>query len=410
MARAGSSFDRPTIEVADILRRHGEAYLRDHAGHVGRTERRVMSAIAACRTVALGGHVEACDDCGATRIAYNSCRNRHCPKCQGPARAQWLADRQAELLPVPYFHLVFTMPAPIAAIAFQNKGAVYAILFKTAVEALTTLAANHRRLGARIGGLAILHTWGQALTHHPHVHCVVPGGGLSLDGSRWIEGRGNFFLAVKPLSRLFRRLFLERLQAAFGAKGLGFFGDLAYLADPAAFAAHLAAARRADWIVYAKKPFGGPAQVLAYLGRYTHRVAIANSRIKACDDDHVAFTWKDYRRDGALQVMRLKPDEFIRRFLLHALPDGFHRIRHFGYLANGHRTERLALCRSLLTNEVEPAAQPKGEPPISGPDERIGVNPPSCTECGGVMRVVADLPRGGERPRPKTSSFRCDTS
>jgi len=292
MARAAASFDRPTIEVADILRRYGEAYLRDHAGHVGRTERRVMSAITACRTAALGGHVEACDDCGATRIAYNSCRNRHCPKCQGGARVHWLADRQAERSPVPYFHVVFTMPAPIAAIAFQNKGAVYAILFKTAVAAMTALAANPRRLGARIGGLAILHTWGQALTHHPHVHCVVPGGGLSIDGSRWISGRGNFFLAVKPLSRLFRRLFLERLQAAFDAKGLRFFSNLAYLADPAAFAAHLAAVRRLDWIVYAKKPFGGPAQVLAYLGRYTHRVAIANSRIQACDDEYVRFTWK----------------------------------------------------------------------------------------------------------------------
>ena len=410
MARAGASLDRPTIEVADILRRHGEAYLRDHAGHVGRTERRVMSAITACRTAALGGHIEACDDCGAARIAYNSCRNRHCPKCQGAARAQWLADRQAELLPVPYFHVVFTLPAPIAAIAFQNKGAVYAILFKTAVEALTTLAANHRRLGARIGGLTILHTWGQALTHHPHVHCVVPGGGLSIDGSRWIAGRANFFLAVKPLSRLFCRLFLERLQAAFGAKSLGFFGDLAYLADPAAFAAHLAAARRVDWIVYAKKPFGGPAQVLAYLGRYTHRVAIANSRIQACDDEYVRFTWKDYRDDGAVKTMSLKPDEFIRRFLLHALPDGFHRIRHFGFLANGHRTERLALCRSLLTNQVEETAHGREEPASPEPDDRIALDPPPCPECGGAMSFVADIPRGGEWRRSKTSPFWCDTS
>ena len=419
MARAGASFSQPTIdgpthgvrlEVADILRRHGEAYLRDHAGHVGRTEWRVMSAITACRTAALGGHVEACDDCGATRIAYNSCRNRHCPKCQGAARAKWLADRQAELLPAPYFHVVFTLPAPIAAIAFHNKAAGYAILFKSAVEAMTTLAANPRRLGARIGGLAILHTWGQALTHHPHVHCVVPGGGLSIDGCRWIEGRANFFLAVKPLSRLFRRLFPERLQAAFDRNDLGFFGDLARLADPAAFAAHLAAMRRVDWIVYAKKPFGGPAQVLAYLGRYTHRVAIANSRIQAYDDDHVAFTWKDYRHDGAVKVMRLKPDEFIRRFLLHALPDGFHRIRHFGYLANGHRAERLALCRSLLTNEAEPIANGKEESPANEPDDRIGADPRACSECGGVMRFVAHVPRGGEWPRSSASPFRCDTS
>jgi hypothetical protein len=410
MARAGTSLRRPAIEVADILRRHGEAYLRDHAGHVGRTERRVMGAIMACRTAALGGHVEACEDCGATRIAYNSCRDRHCPKCQGAARAQWLADRQAELLPVPYFHVVFTLPPPIAAVAFQNKAAVYAILFKSAVEAMTTLAANPRRLGAKIGGLAILHTWGQALTHHPHVHCVVPGGGLSLDGSRWISGRVNFFLAVEPLSQLFRRLFLERLQAAFDARELGFFGNLAHLADPTAFAAHLAAARGVDWIVYAKKPFGGPAQVLAYLGRYTHRVAIANSRIKACDDDHVAFTWKDYRDGGAVKTMRLKPDEFIRRFLLHALPDRFHRIRQFGFLANGHRTERLALCRSRLAQASEPSKSAKEKSEEPNPGGATGGDPPPCLECGGAMRIAADVPRSREWTRFKTTPFWCDTS
>jgi hypothetical protein len=410
VTRAGVSFGGPAIELADILRRHGQAYLRDHAGQVGRTERRVMSAIVACRTAALGGHVEACDDCGARRIAYNSCRDRHCPKCQGATRAKWLADRQAELLPVPYFHVVFTLPAPIAAIAFHNKAPVYAMLFRSAVEAMTTLAANPRRLGAKIGGLAILHTWGQALTHHPHIHCVVPGGGLSPDGVRWIEGRATFFLAVKPLARLFRRLFLERLQAAFDAKGLGFFGDLAHLANPLAFGAHLAAARRVDWIVYAKKPFGGPAQVLAYLGRYTHRVAIANSRIQACDDDHVAFSWKDYRDGGVVRTMCLKPDEFIRRFLLHALPDGFHRIRHFGFLANGHRTQKLALCRSLLTDGGEPTTRGKIEPPTSAPSETVDLDPPPCPECGGVMRVIADLPRGGQWPRSKTSPFWCDTS
>jgi hypothetical protein len=251
---------------------------------LGRIERRVMSAIVACRTAALGGHVEACDDCGV-------------------ARAQWLAARQAELLAVPYFHVVFTLPAPIAAIAFQNKAVVYAILFAASAEAMTTLAANPRRLGAQIGVVAVLHTWGQTLTHHPHVHCVAPSGGLSLDGTRWVAGRPNFFLAVKPLSRLFRRLFLERLRAAFDAKALGFFGDLAHLADPSAFAACLAAAQRVDWIVYSKKPFGGPAQVLAYLGRYTHRVAIANSRIQDCDDDHVAFAWKDYRDGGAVKTV-----------------------------------------------------------------------------------------------------------
>ncbi|MGY3698867.1 hypothetical protein ACVIGA_009009 [Bradyrhizobium sp. USDA 3240] len=334
MTRSDIRSNRPAIEIADILCRHGDAYRRVHAGHLGRVERRVMSAIVACRTEALGGHMQACDDCGTTRVAYNSCRNRHCPKCQGRARAAWLAARQADLLPVPYFHVVFTLPAPIAAIAFQNKAVVYAILFKAAAEAMTTLAANPRRLGGAIGGVAVLHTWGQTLMHHPHVHCVVPGGGLSPDGARWTACRPNFFLAVKPLSRLFRTLFLKRLSAAFNSGALRFFGDLGALAEPAAFAAHLDAMRRINWVVYAKRPFGGPAQVLAYLGRYTHRVAIANSRLVALDDDHVAFSWKDYRQNSATKIMNLKPDEFIRRFLLHTLPDGFHRIRHFGFMAN----------------------------------------------------------------------------
>jgi hypothetical protein len=401
--------DRPTIEVADILRRHGEAYLRDHAGHVGRTERRVIGAIMACRTAALGGHVEVCEDCGTTRVAYNSCRDRHCPKCQGAARAQWLADRQAELLPVPYFHVVFTLPPPIAAIAFQNKAVVHGILFRSAIEAMTTMAADPRRLGAKIGGLAILHACGQALTHHPHIHCVVPGGGLSLDGSRWIEGNPNFFLAVKPLSQLFRRLLLERLQAAFDEHELGFFGDLAHLADAEASAAHLDAARSVGWIVYCKKPFGGPAQVLAYLGRYTHRVAIANSRIQACEDDHVEFTWKDYRDGGAVKTMRLTPDEFIRRFLLHVLPDRFHRIRQFGFLANGHRTEKLAHRRSLLTNPVETTAQAE-EPRDGDANEGAHVDPRPCPECGGAMRIIADVPRARERPQSRPSPFWRHTS
>jgi hypothetical protein len=395
------------IEIADILRRHGAAYRLAHAGHLGRVERRVMSAIVACRTAALGGHVEACDDCGMTRVAYNSCRNRHCPKCQGAARAEWLAARQAELLPVSYFHVVFTVPAPIAAMAFQNKALAYANLFGAAAEAMTMLAANPRRLGANIGVVAVLHTWGQALTHHPHVHCVVPGGGLSPDGTRWIAGRPNFFLAVKPLARLFRRLFLERLQRAFDAGALSFFGDLANLADPATFDKHLAKMRNIDWVVYAKKPFGGPAQVLAYLGRYTHRVAIANSRLVALDDDHVAFTWKDYRQNGAAKIMKLAPDEFIRRFLLHALPDGFHRIRHFGFMANGHRAAKLALCRSLLADQPEPRLNSNASPQAA-----VGI--PACPACGGLMRIVARFDRGFDPSRPganaSASPFRCDTS
>lgn len=391
------------LEVADVLHRHGDAYRHAHAGHLGRVERRMMSAIVACRTAALGGHVEACDDCGVARVAYNSCRNRHCPKCQGAARAQWLAARQAELLPVPYFHVVFTLPAPIAAIAFQNKAVVYAILFAASAEAMTTLASNPRRLGAQIGVVAVLHTWGQTLTHHPHVHCVVPGGGISPDSTRWIAGRPNFFLAVKPLAKLFRRLFLERLQKTFDAGALNFFGDLANLADPASFRALIVDMRRIDWVVYAKKPFGGPAQVLAYLGRYTHRVAIANSRLVAIDDDQVTFAWKDYRQNGASKIMKLAPDEFIRRFLPHALPDGFHRIRHFGFMANGHRAAKLALCRSLLVDRLEP--QPSAN---AAPQANIGI--PACSECGGVMRVVAQEPRGFTPPYSRASPFRCDTS
>lgn len=331
-----------------------------------------------------------------------TCRNRHCPKCQGPARAAWLAAREADLLPVPYFHVVFTLPAPIAAIAFQNKAIVYAILFKAAAEAMSTLAANPRRLGAGIGVVAVLHTWGQALTHHPHVHCVVPGGGLSPDGARWIASRPNFFLAVKPLARLFRRLFLERLTAAFNAGTLHFFGDLAALAGPDAFTGCIKAMRRINWVVYAKRPFGGPAQVLAYLGRYTHRVAIANSRLVALDDDHVAFSWKDYRQNSATKIMRLKPGEFIRRFLLHTLPDGFHRIRHFGFMANRHRAAKLALCRSLLDHER--TAPNDGQPPP------VDSEAPACPDCGGVMRIVERFRHSFSHSGPRTSPFRCDTS
>jgi hypothetical protein len=399
---------RIRLEIADVLRRHGDAYRRVHAGHLGRVERRVMSAIVACRTAVLGGHVEACDACGMTQIAYNSCRNRHCPKCQGKARAEWLAAREADLLPVPYFHVVFTLPARVAAIAFQNKAVVYAILFKAAAEAMTTLAANPRRLGAEIGVVAVLHTWGQALTHHPHVHCVMPGGGPSPDGTRWIASRPNFFLAVKPLARLFRRLFLERLTAAFDAGTLNFFGDLASLTEPAAFAAYLVAMRRISWVVYAKRPFGGPAQVLAYLGRYTHRVAIANSRLVALDEDHVAFTWKDYRQNGATKIMKLKPDEFIRRFLLHTLPDGFHRIRHFGFMANGHRAAKLALCLNLLDHQRTAPNNIEASPVSS--DSQTQAEVAACPECGGVMRIIEHFRHSFSRSSPRTSPFRCDTS
>jgi len=384
------------LELADIFRRHGDAYRKAHAGHLGRVERRVMSAIELCRTAELGGHSEVCTACGLIRCAYNSCRNRHCPKCQGAARLEWLAARQAELLPVPYFHVVFTVPAAMAEIAFQNKAQLYAILFKAAAETLRTIAADPKHLGAEIGITAVLHTWGQNLHHHPHLHCVVPGGGLSLQPAqeardrRWIACRPGFFLPVRVLSRLFRRLFLESLQAAFTAGELRFFGGLAELARPTAFSRRVGELRRSEWVVYAKPPFGGPEQVLAYLGRYTHRIAISNSRLISLIDDRVSFRWKDYRHHNKTKVMTLDSDEFIRRFLLHTLPDGFHRIRHYGFLANGHRHDKVALCRKLF------ALAPCTEGPRTAHDDR---QPPRsaiplhlCPGCGGTMITLDILP------------------
>src|SRR3954452_20096194 len=376
------------LEVADIFRRHGEAYRQIHAGHLGRTERRVMGAIEACRTAALGGHVERCTECGLIRIAYNSCRNRHCPKCQGSARAAWLADRQAELLPVPYFHVVFTLPAPAAEIAFQNKAAVYAILISAAAEALSTIAADPRHLGAEIGFVAVLHTWGQNLQHHPHIHCLVPGGGLSPDGRRWISCRPGFFLSVAVLSCLFRRLFLEKLRAAFDAGKLAFFGALAGLAAAPVFARRLSKLRRAEWVVYAKRPFAGPAAVLAYLSRYTHRVAISNSRLIDMTGDQVRFRWRDYRHHNKRRVMTLAADEFIRLFLLHTLPYGFHHIRHYGFLGNRHRDEKLAFCRRLLAIS---AAAPPGNADEPGPPQNCILD--TCPCCGVRRERVVALRR-----------------
>src|ERR1700746_1884294 len=392
------------LEVADVFRRHGAAYRETHAGHLSRGQRRVMGAIETCRSAALGGHVEQCNDCGQLRIAYNSCRNRHCPKFQGVARAQWLADRQSELLPVPYFHVVFTVPTQIAEVALHNKAVVYGILFTAAAETLRVIAADPKHLGAEIGLVAVLHTWGQNLHHHPHVHCVVPGGGPSLDGTRWVACRPGFFLPVRVLSRLFRRLFLRELENAFNAGKLRFFTNLANLAEPQAFARRLRELRRLDWVVYAKPPSGDPEQVLAYLGRYTHRVAIANSRLLSLADGKVRFTWKDYRADGKTKVMTLDADEFIRRFLLHALPEGFHRIRHYGFLANGSRGDSLALCRRLLearaTSAVhEPAHTTQGDRPLTAADFAI------CPDCGGTMRRIAVVP-----PSCNSQPFSCDTS
>jgi hypothetical protein len=382
---------RTSLEVADVFRRHGAAYRQAHDGHLGRVEVKAMGAIEACRTAALGGHIEQCADCGFTRQAYNSCRNRHCPKCQGLARAEWLAERQSELPPTQYFHVVFTMPAPVGEIAFQNKAIVYGLLFKAAAETLRTIAADPKHLGAEIGLVAVLHTWGQNLHHHPHVHCVVPGGGPSPDGTKWVSCRPGFFLPVRVLSRLYRRLFLEGLQASFQADELGFFGELAALAEPAAFAGLIAQMSEFEWVVYAKPPFGGPDKVLAYLGRYTHRVAIANSRLASIENGQVAFRWKDYRCRDKAKLMTLAADEFIRRFLTHTLPDGFHRIRHYGFLANGHRAAKLALCRLLLA-----APTPQPVPPPADYRERYqrltGRSLDLCPCCGGLMRRIGVIP------------------
>jgi hypothetical protein len=399
---------RPALEVADIFRDHGAAWRRANAGHVSLGQLKVMSAIERCRTAALGGHVARCQECDHTLIAYNSCRNRHCPKCQGAAAKAWLADRAAELLPVPYYHVVFTLPAPIADIAYQNKAQIYAILFKATAETLLTIAADPKHLGARIGLTAVLHTWGSALTHHPHIHCVVPGGGLSLDGARWIACRPGFFLPVRVLSRLFRRLFLEQLAAAHAAGRLHFFSAHAPLADRHAFAAYLAPLRKIEWVVYAKRPFAGPGAVLAYLSRYTHRVAIANSRLIACDDNGVTFRWKDYRAKGRerMKVMTLASDEFIRRFLIHVLPGGFHRIRHYGLFANGGRAQNLARARSLLG-----VPAPQGEPDdIDDRADEPSTSLLPCPCCGGRMIIIEIFERGSTPTTRPSSPIRIDTS
>jgi len=395
------------LEVADIFRQVGPVYRQDHADALSVGQLRVMRDIERCRTAALGGHVEQCDACGHQRIAFNSCRDRHCPKCQSLVRAQWLEDRQAELLPVEYFHVVFTMPQEIAAIAYQNKALVYGILFRAAAETLRTIAADPKHLGAEIGFIAILHTWGQNLLHHPHLHCVVPGGGPSPDGTRWVECRPGFFLPVRVLSRLFRRLFLEQLQQAFDNDELQFFNSLAALKDRVAFAKYLAPATHAEWVVYAKPPFGGPEQVLQYLGRYTHRVAISNNRLLDFTDGQVSFAWKDYRHDSRNKVMRLAAHEFIRRFLLHVLPCGFQRIRHFGFLANCHRQARLDLCRQLLKAPA-PMVEPL-DPLLDYRDhyQRLtGVSLRDCPQCGSGQMVRIESFEPGILPRgpPTTRS------
>jgi hypothetical protein len=377
---------RTSLEVADIFRAEGPGYRAAQAGHLNLTQLKVMSAIENCRTAALGGHVDACEDCGHQRIAYNSCRNRHCPKCQGATARTWLAEREADLLPVGYFHVVFTLPIEVADIAWQNKAVVYDLLFRAAAETMMTIAADPRHLGARIAITAVLHTWGSAMTHHPHIHMIVPGGGISLDGQHWISSRPAFLLPVRVLGSLFRRLFLTRLIELHRAGQLAFFGTQAGLADHRLFLRHLAAVRKKRWVVYAKPPFTGPEAVLAYLSRYTHRVAISNQRLIAFDETSVTFRYKDYRRDGPerQRVMTLAPHEFIRRFLLHVLPHGFHRIRHYGLLASSTRKAAIARARELLAAAPPPEPAEAPEPP--------GWLPP-CPCCGGRMTIVETFGR-----------------
>jgi hypothetical protein len=397
---------RPSLEVADIFARFGGAYRQAHKGHLSLGQLKVMSAIQSCRTAVLGGHVEGCTQCDYTKIAYNSCRNRHCPKCQGAAARDWLAKRQEDLLPIGYFHVVFTLPAQIGDIAWPNKAVIYDLLFKTATETLMTIAADSRHLGAKIGITAVLHTWGSAITHHPHIHMIVPGGGLSKDGKRWIRSRKKFLVPVRVLSKLFRRLFLTKLMALHQAKMLRFFGDHAPLANHSQFARFIASMRAKNWVVYAKAPFSGPDAVLAYLARYTHRVAISNKRLIAINDGGITFAYKDYRRPSGdqQQTMTLTPDAFMTRFLLHVLPKGFHRIRHYGFLSSGVRVKEIAAIRQILgvpettdqreDDQLQPDAPPKKPWLI-------------CPCCGGDM-VIIEVFQCKAQPRapPGPSDYR----
>jgi hypothetical protein len=401
---------RSALEVADIFRDHGVAWRSANAGHVSLDQLKVMSAIERCRTAALGGHVARCENaaCRHTEIAYNSCRNRHCPKCQGAASRRWLADREAELLPVPYFHVVYTLPSQLRDIAYQNKRLLYDLLMKAAAETTLAIAADPKRLGARIGVTAVLHTWGSALTHHPHVHMIVPGGGLSLDNARWVASRSNFLVHVNVLARLFRGKMLAMLMHAHHAGQLNFFNTQAGLADKSTFKRFIAPLRHIKWVVYCKAPFAGPEQVLRYLSRYTHRVAISNRRLVAADDAGIAFRWKDYRIDGPgrWKTMRLQPHEFIRRFLLHVLPKGFHRIRHYGLFASTNRAESIATARALLDVAL-PAADPQQQPDATQDAPRV--LPCPCPRCGARMIVIEVFARGCE-PRWRPAPIRIDTS
>lgn len=402
---------RPALEVADIFRDHGQAWLAANRGHVSLEQMKVMTAVERCRTAALGGHVARCENeaCGHLHIAYNSCRNRHCPKCQATAAQDWLEAREAELLPVGYFHVVFTLPAPIADIAFQNKRVVYDLLFKASAETMLTIAADPKHLGARIGITAVLHTWGSAMTHHPHVHMIVPGGGISLDGSKWISCRKTFLLSFSVLSQLFKRLFLEKLIKAHDDRVLNFYGEHAGLADRVTFDAFLKPLRKLNWYVNIKDPFAGPDAVLAYLSRYTHRVAISNRRLVRVDADGVAFRYKDYRAGHRerWKTMTLTPHEFIRRFLSHVLPKGFHRIRHYGLFANGNRATNIARARALLSVHM-PTNDEADNVEDANPDETRILNLP-CPCCGGRM-IIIEVFAAGMEPKHRPSPEAIDSS
>jgi putative transposase/transposase-like zinc-binding protein len=385
------------IELAALVRTHGAAYRQAH--HLTRGQHRALRAIAACRTAALGGHTEECDHCGALRIAYNSCRNRHCPKCQTLAKTRWLAARQADLLPVEYFHVVFTLPHALNPLAQGNPRVLYGLLFQAARETLATFGDDPRHLGGEVGGLAILHTWGQTLEQHLHLHCVVPGGALTRDRRTWRPAKPGFLFPVRELARVFRGKYLAGFQQAFAQGALRFAGGVTSLAEPAAFRQFLAALRASDWVVYAKPPFGGPAQVLEYLGRYTHRVAISNDRLVSLEAGQVRFRWKDYARGNRVKTMMLPAEEFLRRFLLHVLPAGFVRIRHFGFLANRTATVKFARCRALLA--AGPPPGPAGPEPVATLMLRVtGVDITRCPVCrAGHLRVVAVF-RPGHLPAP----------
>jgi hypothetical protein len=409
---------RPSLEVADIFRDHGPAWREANRSHISLGQLKVMSAIESCRTAALGGHVARCenDACGYTTIAYNSCRNRHCPKCQGAQARDWMQAREAELLPVPYFHIVFTLPAAIGGIAYQNKAVIYDLLFKASRETMLRIAADPKHLGARIGITAVLHTWGSAMTHHPHVHMIVPGGGLSPDGATWIAAKPNFLLPVRVLSKLFRRLMLAKLAAVHAAGKLTFFGAHAPLANTQAFAAFVRPLKRRKWFVYTKRPFAGPKAVLAYLSRYTHRVAISNSRLIKADATSVTFRVKNYRLKGPARytTMTLDPSEFIRRFLIHVLPKGFHRIRHFGLFASGAKPACIATARKLLGMPEPSISANVDTGDAANEDCSHDANTlAQCPCCGGRMRIIEIFKRGQtprHSPSPRPIVIGIDTS